>query len=136
EAAVPNNRMVDGKDIRPIMQGEPGARSEYDAFFYYLRDELQAVRSGQWKLHCTTGALYDLTNDIGETENVARARPNVVRNLEVKAAVCREDLGDSLHDMEGANCRPPGRVDNPKPLTEYDPDHPYIIATYDLKDAG
>ncbi|MEE2708649.1 MAG: sulfatase [Gemmatimonadota bacterium] len=136
EAPVPHDRMVDGKDIRPIMQGDPGARSEYDAFFYYLRDELQAVRSGQWKLHCITGALYDLTNDIGETENVAYARPDVVRNLEVKAAVCREDLGDSLYDMEGANCRPPGRVDNPKPLTEYDPDHPYIIATYDLKDAG
>jgi hypothetical protein len=27
-------------------------------------------------------------------------------------------------------------VPDPKPLTEYDPDHPYIVAIYDLEDAG
>ena len=32
--------------------------------------------------------------------------------------------------------RAPGRVDDPQPLTAYDPAHPYIIAMYDLAEAG
>ena len=36
----------------------------------------------------------------------------------------------------GEPWRPSGRVTNPVTLTEYDPEHPYIIAMYDLKDRG
>jgi hypothetical protein len=46
-----------------------------------------------------------------------------------------EDIGNDLADQPGKNRRPKGRVENPKPLTEYDPEHPYIIAMYD-GDAG
>jgi hypothetical protein len=31
--------------------GAAGAKSPHEAFFYYSGDELQAVRSGPWKLH-------------------------------------------------------------------------------------
>jgi len=37
---------------------------------------------------------------------------------------------------EGTGCRPIGRTESPDTLTHYDPDHPYIIAMYDLEDAG
>ena len=33
--------------------------------------------------------------------------------------------------IEGRGVRPIGRVDDPKPLTVYDPDHPYMVAEYD-----
>jgi hypothetical protein len=46
----------------------------------------------------------------------------------------RADLGDALTGTTGSGCRPFGRCPDPKPLTTYDPDHPYIVALYDLPD--
>ena len=128
---APSDRIIDGKDIRPLILGEADARSPHEAFFYYLRNELQAVRAGKWKLHLREGQLYDLAADIGETTDVAEAHPEVVGELEARAAACRQDIGDTLTEVEGRNCRPCGHVDNPKPLTEFDPEHPYMIAMYD-----
>ncbi len=42
---------IDGKDIWPLLSGQDGARSPHEAFYYYADNELQAVRSGAWKLH-------------------------------------------------------------------------------------
>ena len=49
-AKLPGDRIIDGRDIWPIMSGQPGAKSPHEAFFYYRLNELQAVRSGPWKL--------------------------------------------------------------------------------------
>ncbi len=49
---------------------------------------------------------------------------------------CRDDLGDEATGAKGKNVRPIGHVDNPDTLTHLDPEHPYIIAMYDLKDRG
>jgi hypothetical protein len=38
--------------------------------------------------------------------------------------------------VEGRNVREIGRIENPDTLTHYDPEHPYIIAMYDLKERG
>ena len=51
-----------------------------------------------------------------------------------KADEIREDIGDEATDVSGENIRPPGRVENGKPLTTYREDHPYMIAMYDLPD--
>jgi arylsulfatase A-like enzyme len=48
-AKLPNR--IDGHDILPLLEGKPGAKSPYDAFYYYAGTELQALRSGDWKLH-------------------------------------------------------------------------------------
>src|SRR5262245_13749067 len=42
---------IDGLDIGPLLWGEPGARSPHEAFCFYWNRELQAVRSGDWKIH-------------------------------------------------------------------------------------
>ena len=83
---APTDRIIDGKDIRPLMFGNPGAKSPYDAFYYYLMGQLQAVRAGKWKLYLPLenrwrnsskrGAegfveLYDVMDDPGETSNLA-----------------------------------------------------------------
>jgi arylsulfatase A-like enzyme len=138
---APKDRIIDGKSITPLMAGEEEAVTQHDAFFYYFKDDIQAVRSGNWKLHIRrrddeVAELYDLKSDIGETENVYDQHPNVVEDLLSKIQACREDIGDGAADMEGANCRPVGRVENPDTLTHYDPEHPYIIAMYDLNEAG
>jgi len=153
---APTDRIIDGKDIRPILYGEDGAKSEHDAFFYYKRKVLEAVRSGPWKLHLRREApregnqtvqgkdrpivevqeLYNLETDIGETDNVYDPNPDVVAELNAKADACRQDIGDSAVGIEGENIRPASRVDNPDTLTHLDPDHPYMIAMYDLKERG
>lgn len=134
---LPDDRIIDGKDIRPLLEGRSGAQSPHEAFFYYHMDVLQAVRSGPWKLHLFRNGesiceLYNLQKDVGETVNVASDYPEIVRELMEKADAIREDIGDAAVGAPGQNCRPIGRVSSAKPLTEYDPTHPYIMAFYDI----
>ena len=140
-AALPTDRTIDGKDIRPLMHDEDGAQSPHEAFFYYKRNSIEAVRSGQWKLHIRKDddeirELYNLENDIGETDNLYDQHPEIVAELQAKIDACRQDLGDDAAGIEGANVRPIGRVENSDTLTHYDPEHPYMIALYDLKERG
>jgi hypothetical protein len=56
-------------------------------------------------------ALYDLEEaDIGEKNELSNRNPSVVRRLNDLAEECREDLGGSLANREGRNCKEPGRV--------------------------
>jgi arylsulfatase A-like enzyme len=142
----PDDRVIDGHDIAPLMLGEDGAESPWEEFYYYYRDRLDAVRRGRWKLRLEFDdegkmvpggeQLYDLEADIGETTDLSDELPDVVEEMKAALDRGREELGDEATGAEGRNIRPIGRVDDPKPLTEYDPDHPYIIAIYDLEDAG
>ncbi len=138
---IPKDHVIDGKDIRSLMFDKKDAVSPHHAFFYYLCDDLEAVRSGKWKLHVRKSGseineLYDLEADIGETNNVFDENPDTVALLMKKIHECRKDLGDAATDHPGRDIRPIGRIAKGKPLTEYSPDHPYIIAMYDLKDRG
>jgi len=140
-AAPPDDRIIDGRDIAPLLTGDEGAASPHEAFYYYYKNDLDAVRSGRWKLHVSKQGtsvteLYDLEADIGEKDNVYDEHPDVVEALTILAERAREDLGDARTGHEGANCRPQGRISNPKPLTEYDEAHPYIVAMYDVPYAG
>lgn len=81
-------------------------------------------------------ALYNLEEDPGETRNVYDGFPDVVNKLTALANECRQDLGDSATNTAGKNIRKAGRVNNPKKLTKYNPDHPYIIALYDKTEEG
>lgn len=42
---------IDGLNILPLLEGKPKAKSPHEALIFYGGDELQAVRSGEWKLH-------------------------------------------------------------------------------------
>lgn len=138
---APKDRIIDGLDITDIIL-DKDAKSEREAFFYYFKDNLKAVRVGDWKLHLRERdkgeikELYNLRDDIGETRNLYDERPDIVEKLLVYVEECRKDIGDMALGIEGENIRPIGVVDNAKPLTEYNPDHPYIIAMYDKEDAG
>jgi len=44
-------RKIDGASFRALLLGGVKARAPHEAFFFYSGDELQAVRSGRWKLH-------------------------------------------------------------------------------------
>eukprot|EP00913_Durusdinium_trenchii_P008836 g8302.t1 len=47
--ALPADRVIDGKDILPVLRGT--ARSPHDALFAMRGNRLMTVRSGCWKLH-------------------------------------------------------------------------------------
>jgi arylsulfatase len=47
--SLPTNR-IDGEDRWPLISGQPDAKPR-ENFYYYAGDEMQAVRSGPWKLH-------------------------------------------------------------------------------------
>lgn len=80
--------------------------------------------------------LYNLREDIGETTNIYTEHPDIVARLMEKIETCRQDMGDSVTGITGKNVRPIGRVQNPRPLTQYDENHPYIIALYDRNEIG
>lgn len=106
----PRDRKIDGHDLSAVLTGKKGATSGYDEFRYYHLNQLRAVREGPWKLHAT-GELYNLTSDIGESNNVAAQQPDIVSKLNARLVAARADLGDGSH--EGANVRPCGKAKGP-----------------------
>ena len=48
---LPAEKKIDGREALPLLLGEGGAKSPQEAYFFWAGDELQAVRSGKWKLH-------------------------------------------------------------------------------------
>ncbi len=119
-AKMPTDRVIDGKDIRPLMEGRPGAVSPYEVFYYYRGDELQAVRSGKWKLvlphtdqpdkEIVALGLYDLQADVSETTNVIDKYPSIAARLQKHADQARADLGDKITGAVGKGRRPCGQV--------------------------
>lgn len=116
-------------------------RSGREVFFYYLMDNLEAVRRGPWKLKVQDRydrmySLYNLNDDPGERADQSRRHPEVAAELEALMAKCRADIGDFLTGTKGQNVRPAGKIDDPVTLTAYDENHPYIVAMYDKDDKG
>ena len=131
-ASLPAHK-IDGRDISALLTGDGTAKSPHEVFAYYWGQELQAVRSGDWKLHFPHAyralkeagldgmpgpyeqrrcqrELYNLATDVGETRNVAEMHPDVVARLEKLAEALRDDLGDSLTRRKGTGQRPAGRL--------------------------
>jgi arylsulfatase A-like enzyme len=133
-------RAIDGRDVGALLLGDSGVASPLEAyFFYYHRNDLEAVRSGRWKLHFphkyrsmegqapgsggtpgkydwdrrTRLELYDLHTDVAESRDVAGEHPDVVARLTALADAMRRDLGDDLTEVEGTGRRPPGRHEQP-----------------------
>ncbi len=146
DVELPKDRIIDGRDIWPLISSRPDAKTPHECYPYFYYDgELHAVRSGPWKLHFPhryltldgrsgrqdgkpikytmkrTGPgleLYNLENDIGETTNVADQHPQVVKRLQTLAEKVRDDLGDSLRKRKGKNVRPPGIKTASSPLNK------------------
>lgn len=129
---------IDGKDIGPLLRAVPGAKSPQDVYLhYYQTGELQAVRSGKWKLilphtyrtmqgqppgqdglpgkyrqvTIRQAELYDLDQDANETHDVAAVHPDIVQKLLERAEAARAELGDSLTKRVGTGVREPGRFE-------------------------
>ncbi|MHA7102001.1 sulfatase family protein [Roseivirga pacifica] len=127
---------IDGKSVWKIWTGESDESPQEAYYFYYHVNELQGVRYKNWKMYFphkyrTLGgrqggkdglpadyeyvtfdeiALYDLSKDISETNNVANEHPDVVEEIKALANSMRNKLGDALTNVEGTENRAPGMI--------------------------
>ena len=104
---VPEDRVIDGRDVGDLFLGKPGAKTPHDRFFYHQADNLRAVRSGPWKLF-RNGSLYNLDKDLGEKKNVAAKHPELVKRLTAYMNKFEQDIKK--------NSRPIGKAKNPRTL--------------------
>ena len=117
KASAPSDRKLDGIDISPVLLGKEGAKG-HEVFHYYRGFDLQAVRSGPWKLQLDKNELFNLDDDIGESKNVAAQHADMVASLQKQADAMKLDLGDKTKDAPGV--RGLGRVEHPQPLIGHD----------------
>ncbi len=107
---APENGTVDGHDIVPLVLGQKDAKSPYESFCYYDQDQLQAIRSGPWKLflplktftkhphfrkgEATRPLLFNVVTDVHSRTNVAEQNPDIVARLTKFGDAWRKELGD------------------------------------------
>jgi arylsulfatase len=134
KAPLPQNK-IDGINILPLLKGEINANPRDHLFFYFNKNDLEAVRAGDWKLvlphtyrsvenelpgengwpgkmHVNKAelSLYDLRRDPGERYDVQKQNPEVVERLQELVEEARQDLGDDLTNRPGKNRRPAGKL--------------------------
>lgn len=120
DAQLPEDRVIDGKDIWPALSSD--AESPHEAFYYFKGNTLEAVRSGKWKLHLALlekraqasrsgrPALFNLKTDIGEKKNLLSTHPEVATRLTAYATAFEKELQQ--------NSRPAAFIENPQPLSK------------------
>jgi arylsulfatase A-like enzyme len=83
-ATLPDDRVIDGKDIRPLITARAGAVSPYDECgFFYDHRNFKPVRRGKWKYSNIWGSdrLHDLSTPEHEKRNLAKDHPELVAKL-------------------------------------------------------
>lgn len=108
-AKVPKDRIIDGKDILPVLI--EGAESPHEYFFYSHWGTLEAVRWKDWKFSVRNGeeALSNLETDIAEKTNLKDQHPEIVAQLKGEMQKFEAEITK--------NARPTGHIENPKALT-------------------
>lgn len=103
-ADIPTDRVIDGKDILPLMKGDKGAVSPHKAIYgFKAKGGLMSVRYKNWKLvlagkdrsgNMTEVQLYNVEKDMGEVKDLANKHPDIVKEIVAladKAAKAVED---------------------------------------------
>jgi arylsulfatase len=134
-AKLPQKK-IDGVNFENHLKGDDSQTPRDQFLYYYRKNNLEAVREGNWKRvfahpgrtyegyapgkdgqpgkvnenHSFPGALYNLEKDPGERNDVSAQFPEKIAALEKIAEAARADLGDELQNRIGANVRAVGRV--------------------------
>lgn len=104
---LPDDRIIDGRDILPLLKGK--TPSPHEAFFYYDTRTLVAVRQENWKYirrYLTDIAtywptkqgpfLFDLENDPNESYDLTAAKPQKAQDLAHALDVFETDIRANL----------------------------------------
>ncbi len=137
-ARLPKKR-IDGVEWTALLKGDDTKVPRDEFLYYYRKNNLEAVRKGNWKLvfphpgrsyegnlpgkdglpglapedRAFPLALYNLERDPGEKYDVSQQYPEMVATLNKLAEAARDDLGDNLQNRMGKNNRPAGFVEQP-----------------------
>jgi len=135
KSKLPDNK-IDGKSVLKIWTGETIESPHEAYFFYYRKNDLHGVRYKNWKLYFPHDyrslngriggknghpvkydintikeiELYNLSDDISETKNLAKKYPDVIKKIESLADIIRNELGDGLYEIKGLENRPHGKL--------------------------
>jgi len=113
-ADLPENKVLDGQDIYPILTGAKESAGEI--VYYYMRDEIYAIRKGPWKAHFITKPsyskesplthnpplLYNIDQDPSERYEVSKGHKDIIKKIQelyvkhkkgVKPSFSQLDLG-------------------------------------------
>lgn len=81
--SIPEDRVLDGKNMLPLLTGKSNESPHKEFYFEYLKHA--ALRKGDWKIIRTdkkqAWQLYNLSNDLGESNNLAKEHSDKVREL-------------------------------------------------------
>jgi len=130
-AKTDSSRIIDGKNIWKLISGDENVKSPHTVFYYYLMDQLQAVRQGKWKLHLPLEnrfdggnrdrfygsselKLIDLSRDNKEENDLSLEFPEVVERMLKSAESIRRELGDT--GRKGEKVRSAMYIEDPQPL--------------------
>ena len=116
-ASLPEDKIIDGKNIWPLLSGKKNAKSPHHVLYAYQGENLQTIRKGSWKLHLPRKSnempfygqkqwgkgtidnlkqplLFNLETDIKESKDLSSEFPEIVNDLLEEANKARVELGD------------------------------------------
>jgi len=118
-------RPIDGKDAWPLLAGREDVATPHEAFYYYAGRELQALRSGRWKLHFPHEYLTVAgpPGRDGKPANFENLKPKSIQQSGIHGIASRHGyevrrIGLALYDLEAD----PGETRN------LAGEHPEIVA--------
>jgi arylsulfatase A-like enzyme len=105
---LPNDRVIDGEDISPVLLGE--GRRKGDSFLYFSGRDYRCYREGAWKIKKPfkgfPGAIWkqavpphptlliNLEDDIGEQNNLAKEMPRKTSEMKEKMDSALKAMGE------------------------------------------
>ena len=96
---LPPGRKIDGVDVSELWMGKTDESPRHEFLYYTSQGAIEGLRQGNWKLLVKKPRanrknpqsarppkvfLFDLSNDLGEQNNLATQRPQVVRDLRTR----------------------------------------------------
>ncbi|MBB5036967.1 sulfatase family protein [Prosthecobacter dejongeii] len=81
----------DGKDVTDLLLGKEGAKSPHEAIAIYAGGELQAIRSGEWKLHFVHPYItpHDSPGRDGKPSNWENMKPAAITQSGIEGIATR-----------------------------------------------
>jgi len=92
---LPKDRKIDGMDVSGLWKGTTAVSPRTEFLHYTSRGDLEGIRSEKWKLLIKKPRrnpnnrppqifLFDLSKDLGEQNNLAEAKPAIVKDLRAR----------------------------------------------------
>ena len=101
--ALPKGKKIDGMDVSGLWKGTIKKSPRKEFLHYTSRGDIEGLRSGDWKLLVKRARrnnnnkppqlhLFNLAKDVGEKNNLAQAKPEIVKELHDRMKVLDAEI--------------------------------------------